>query len=328
VRQTVVLVALFLATLVLALWALGVFEPSRPPPPAPEVVEGPTGGMTSGGDLAPVEPREEPPLDRVPLPAPVRVLALGQAPRSFSLWLFQLWGSDRRVAFQAWFAEGGGQREPAHSSGLPALAAPPKKDLLPDVQVLVLDDVDPAAFPDDFWTEVSDRVRSGSLGLLVLPGVRHGVLLASRLEAVMPLKAKPVAALEPGSKLVAGVFDEPRRFYVTDAGKSHPASRLVQWPSWSAKKWEALGAAPKPWATKFVHPVSEVLPGSATLLTVKGHRAEDVPALVASDPARGRVVWAGFFDVGDAAYRDGNRSADVVRALTVAWLAWLAGVTG
>jgi hypothetical protein len=331
VRQAIVLAVLFLATLTLALWALGVFGPSPEPDPSPTPPtergsDRPT--STNGTDLATTEPTDEPPVDPVLLPSRVRVLVLGNAPRSFVQWLYQMWEGNDRVAFQSWTPNPTTGMKPAHSPSVLALEEPPTGESLGEYEVLILDDIDPKAMPDAFWQRVGERVRSGALGLLIHPGIEHGMALASQpsLRAVLPIEPKPPVGIPPG-QLVAGVFPTERPFAITSEGQQHPLTRLVRWPGWTAKKWQALASGPKPWGTKFAHPTGEPSPKAVTLLTVKGHRGDAMPALVASDPANGRVLWMGFHDVGDGAYRDGLRSEQVVRNLSLAWLAWLAGIT-
>jgi hypothetical protein len=327
VRPTLVIGALVLATLALGLWALGAFEPAAPPtPPAPTPEDGTPPPAPVG--LGSADPAEEPPLDAVPFPNRVRALALGNAPRSFTHWFFQAWEEDPRIEFQAWYPPGpASPREPPHSASLPALSAAPAADELEDVQVLLIDDLDPGALAPAFWARVSERVRSGAMGLLLHPGVVHGKALVSHdaIRALLPVEAKAVEGASTG--VVAGVFPEEHAFAVTEEGTKHFLTRLVRWPSWSVKKWQRLTAGEKPWGTKFVHPAGALAPGAVALLTVKGHRGEPEPAVVASDPARGRVLWLGLHDLGEAAYRDGNRSYGTLRALTRAWLSWLAGAT-
>jgi hypothetical protein len=82
---------LFLVTLGIALWALGVFDRLSPTPDTPAVTPGspttgPTGLTPSG------EPKDEPEPDFPPLPTEVRVLVLRGHPRSFTSWLFQALG--------------------------------------------------------------------------------------------------------------------------------------------------------------------------------------------------------------------------------------------
>ena len=50
-----------------------------------------------------------------------------------------------------------------------------------------------------------------------------------------------------------------------------------------------------------------------------------MPAIVASAPDAGRVLWvAGFFDLERSAYT-GSKSLLRARALAISWVAWLAG---
>ncbi len=333
-KQVLVVAALFVATLAITLWALGAFDAS--PGTGPEGASTPPTPPGPTGSLPIVEPTEEP-LPEVPtLEDPVRVLAVGTAPRSFTAWLYQLWDRVEGVRYQAWATSTADGISPVRAhKDLPELTAAPTVESLADVDVLLLDDVDPASFPPAFWERVAERVKSGRLALLLLPGITNGRRMAEEpsLKPLMPVEALPVAAVDRFSDVVAGVFAEERPFEATEEGRAHPASRLTSWSGWSRRIWEALGRGASRWGTKFCHPVGAIAPGAQVLLSVRLGADRVAPALVASGPADasgGRVLWVGFFDLGDAAIRSKGdaefreRSYRCVRALAASWLAWLA----
>jgi hypothetical protein len=325
VRPAIVFGVLFLATLALALWALGVFEPSAPTAPPEPTPPTPGGGI----DLQPSEPRDEPRAERPSVRNATHVLALGRTARPFPVWMFQMWEVPQ-VSYRSWFPESmPGAARPA-SRGESALERAPTVEDVDRANVLLLDDVDPKSVAPEVWARVAERVREGSLGLWIHPGTQNGVALSNEpsLAPLLPVTAAPVRPTAPGAPTIAGVYPEPRTFQVTEAGATHPASRLVRWPTWSRRKWDALATGTKPWGTMFVHPVEgSPSPGASVLLTVRDHRGDPAPALVASDPARGRVLWVGFHDFGEPAYRDPGRADETFRALALSWLVWLAGPT-
>src|SRR5436190_1113467 len=76
-------------------------EPERPAPVTP-----PDSAMATTG-LAPVEvaePKERPELQLPAVPAPVRVLLVGEEHRSFTAWLEQLWEDSPNLKWRAWYA--------------------------------------------------------------------------------------------------------------------------------------------------------------------------------------------------------------------------------
>jgi hypothetical protein len=259
----------------------------------------------------------------------VRALVLAETPRPFTLWIFQVWDMAPSVRYQMWapsVSEGMTPERP-HSKDLPALTAPPLTPDLADVQILILDDFDPASMPADFWERVAERVRGGTLGLWVRPGNLHGEAMAAQpsLRAVLPVASvKPFKPETLGQEDIPGVFREERPFVATERGIEHPASRITASPKWSRAKWEALARGPKNWGTRFVYPVKEVGPRASVLLEVEPPRGDRMPALILSDPGDGRVLWTGFVDFGRNPYYDGGRSWDVFRSLVLQWTLWLA----
>ncbi len=322
-KPVVAFALLFVVTLVVALFLLGVFDtksrpsPTPPPPPPPS-----TNGSTG---LAPSIPKEEPPPEMPPLTAPIRILTLGGEVRSYSEWLYQMWGNVPEVSWQAWYETPPRPGQTTHSANLPAIETTPSPDELDSVQVLVVADVNPAALPAAFWDRVGQRIGAGAMGLLVFPDYRYGKALADLepLKPYMPVTAGAVVGVPPSGN-VAGVQPEVRPFALTDAGAKHPASRLSEYPEWSQRMWAARVVGKGAWGTKFVHPVEGVKDGAAVLVSLPVPNGPALPALVASDATKGRVLWAsGFFDIDWAAMRS-TKSFDTMRALVFHWVVWLA----
>ena len=330
-KSTLLVAILFLVTLATALWLLGVFEPA---PDAPPVAPTPTPAAAppdlAPPDLAESEPRAEPAPDVPEVPAVVRVMVLGESPRSFTMWLPILWKLEPRIQWQMWLAESAASSVQTHADSVPPLAGKPTASDLDAVGVLVLAGVDPARFDDAFWARVAEKVKAKSLGLLVLAEHRFARAYAEHaaLKDLLPVRGvKPVAPIAPGSQVIAGVFDEPKRFVVTDAGRRHPASRIVPYPGWSVRHWDAQAGGTSGWTTKFVAPAEGPAADAAVLVEVDTG-AGRVPAFLASSGEGARVLWiGGFFDLERPAY-SGSAAYDRARALAVAWVAWLAGLIG
>lgn len=324
-KQTVLAVVLFLATLGAALWLLGVFKSEAPPPPEHEGASGEPGAST-GPELSTAEPREEPRPEVPDLAIPVRVLLLGETSRSFTEWLFQTWDHDPKVNWQAWYGAPVSKETRTHSESLPALDKMPVAPDLDAVQVLVVAGVDPSRLGADFWSHVAERVRAGSLGLLVLPEFSFVKAIGAEpsLAAILPVTGvKAPAPSTPGGREIAGVFTSDRSFVVTEPGTRHPASRLVPYPGWSKKLWAAAAKGDGVWGTKFCPVVGGVAAGAEALVELDTGAAR-VPAIVASGPTSGRVLWVGgLFDLTLPAYKDAL-SLERIRALSLNWLIWLA----
>ena len=83
---------------------------------------------------------------------------------------------------------------------------------------------------------LAERVRSRSIGLLVMPGLHGGgVLDQPAMQALLPVaKAKRIEG-EP----VPGVSADEAPFFPTAAGLEHPATRIVPFKGWSERIWAA-----------------------------------------------------------------------------------------
>jgi len=167
-KQVLVVAALFVATLAISLWALGVFEGPRDAEDAN--APGRTGPPTVAPGALPVaEPKDEPKAEMPLIEDPVRVLGVVLAPRPFTQWIYMFWDRVPGISYQVWAtAKGEGIPQPVLQKDLPALVVPPTVDDLAQANVLLLDDVDPASFPPEFWARVAERVKAGTLGLLVM----------------------------------------------------------------------------------------------------------------------------------------------------------------
>lgn len=330
-KKPLLVALLFLVTLGVALWALGVFDKSVPtadaPLATPEVATpGPTSLAPSG------EPKEEPEPEFPPLPQEVRVLLLAETPRSFTTWLFQLWENQPHILWQAWYTTAAPDGVATHHELLPALTAPPTAADFEAAGVLVIAGIDPSAIAADTWKRVAERVRAGTLGLLVLPENRYCKALAEEpsLRGILPITGvKPVAAVEAGSRRIHGVYETAQTFRVTEAGLAHAATRLSDYASWNKKIWELSGVGPARWATKFCAPVEGVAPGATTLVELDVPNGR-IPSVVVTDGVPQRVLWVGgFHDLawdsreGFEAYRNA-RSIQRMRGLVHHWIAWLA----
>jgi hypothetical protein len=188
--------------------------------------------------------------------------------------------------------------------------------------VVVLCEVDPSRLEAALWAAIAARVRAGSLGLWVQPGIpqppasggqapdTHPLLLEPSLAPLLPVaRAIPVRG-QP----VPGVFTTVAPFHVTADGEKHPASRIVFWPEWSRRVWQLGAAGTPPWGTRFCYPVHGQRPESGTPL----------PMYVQGAPVQGRVLWFGALQLEDDTLRD-MRQTRKWYALIHNALVWLGG---
>jgi hypothetical protein len=294
--------------------------PVKEPPPGPAAPP-----STDTTELSGAEPKVEPKPEPPEIASAVRVLVLSESSRSFVEWLYQIWEYAPRVEWQAWYGTPSAPGLKTHSETLPPLEKMPASPDLEPVQVLVLAGFDPSRMPAEFWVRVADRVRSGSLGLLLLSENRFGQALADEpsLRTILPVTGvRAVAAVSPGSREVVGVYETERPFVVTDAGTRHPASRMVPFPGWSTRLWAAQAKGRGAWTTKFCSSATGLSAGARSLVDLD-EGASRVPAVVASAGDAGRVLWvAGFFDVNHGSYTD-SAGYQRMKALVISWIAWL-----
>jgi len=305
--------------------------------PAEPAAESPGGGDEEPGDGDPTlrtpgadegGPDTMPPLEAAPIRSPLGVLLLVGVPQRFNMFLAQQWGGHPEISVHSWAAplpEGPREGVPSGEVLPGALSAPPRAATLDDenIDVVVLHDMDPAELDREFWLEVADRVAEGRLGLLVIPGLQSGPKMLGHdvLSTVLPVaKATPIEG-QP----VPGTFQGMASYVPTDAGVRHPASRLVSWPSWSRRIWNARALLETPWGTNVCYPVEEVAPGASVLLDAKPQGREPLPALIVGDPANGRVLWFGGWDLGGRHAYGRPAVASDWQTLVRNWAAWLGG---
>ena len=186
--------------------------------------------------------------------------------------------------------------------------------------------LDPSRFSSEFWTSVADRVRAGSLGLMLVPDYAYGQAMAEipALQSVSPIaKARAVAPIVAGGP-IAGVYPNPHPILLAADAVEHPAARIVPFKRWNASWWDSLGRgdAKAAWTTKFCSPIESLVPGSVVLARLSAGM-DTAPALVATS-GEARVLWVGgFFDLETLAYKD-SRSVLAFRTLLHAWMFWLA----
>jgi hypothetical protein len=265
-------------------------------------------------------------LAEFPLGSPIKVLLLVEYPQPLNMYYAQQWHAHRRIELWTW---GTG---PADPQGVPPLSNlpghrqdPPRPSDLQDegIDVVVLHDLDPNALENAFWEAVAERVQDGRMGLLVQPGVRTGQAILEHpvLGPLLPVDSElaSIPAATPGFS------SERMPFRLQEAGHRHPATRLVQWPTWTERIWAERATGDWAWSTPYAFPVARAVEGAEVLAVVEPPRGDDIPILVASAPDRGRVLWVGTWELGDRlAYGQPKVVADW-RVLVRNWVIWLAG---
>jgi hypothetical protein len=260
-----------------------------------------------------------------------RILLVAHHRIPFVVFLVQQFEARSAIQFRSFFQVLQAGEAPSQSTGLAPLTEPPGPDALEGVDVVILYEADVTKLPPAFFERLAQRVKEGTTGLLVMPGVHGGAVLSE--PSVGPLL--PVAKSKPiEGQPVPGTFEGDGLFYPTEAGLGHPASRFVESKKWSEIHWQktrnpvavvSRGEKARPWGTGFCYPVTETKPGAVTLIEVEPPRSTTrVPGLIQGAPADGRVLWAGFPDFGEAIYYD-PPSSQKVASLTLHWMLWLGG---
>lgn len=279
-------------------------------------------------------PTEEPPPQRLRLERPLRTLFLLQRVGSWALFLRNALCEDPLHRATSWSADPVAA-EPAMTCGgeAPVVETPTAAWFAQqEVDVLVIVGLDPQRLEDAFWEAVAGRVKARTLGLLVLPGAPTAARGESAAPPVHPLLTHPVLArLLPVAEAapiegpdLPGWFGREAAFSVTKAGVQHPASRIVAFPEWSQRVWQAGAARNPPWGSKFVYPVTTLKPGAVALVETLAPKGRPLPTYVLGNDADGRVLWFGAGDFGELTYRDSG-SAEKWAALWHNAMIFLAG---
>jgi hypothetical protein len=342
--------ALIAAVVAVALWQFGVFGEKSSDEPTPTPGRAGEPGKTDGTELLPGartpgrdEPKEEPKPEEFPLQSKLRVLFLLERTLQWPQYMGIVLKSDPQIAYTYYsvhplpeeIALVSPEETPVVDRPTPALFDGKGFD------VLVVGALDPGEIGDDFWKAATDRVRAGQLGVLIWPDLPpttrekpqaspvHPMLTHPLFRALLPVEEADALKGKPDpdgrSSPVPGMFRVEARFQVTDAGTTHPASRIVPFPQWSRTMWNAGAAGQTAWGSKFVYPVTKVKTGAVTLLNALPEKGKAIPMFVQGPPEDGRVLWFGAHDFGDATYRSFGPALEKWNAVIHNTFVWLAG---
>lgn len=344
--RTVVIFAGLVVVLGAALWLAGVFEsdPAADDVGTSDTTTDDTGTAGLGGDpgVKASAPQERPPLVAAAFPDTTRVLLVGAVPNTADEFMLQILEAHKNVAFHNWYLNPVGPRTPPKGKDLPKLDSMPDGPLLDqnDYTIVVISNVNPVDLPEDFWETLKKRVVAGQTHVLWRawppypggspdspplehPWFKHNVI-ASMLPVTKSLPFQGVTD-ESGQTHVPGMFGESgRRFVPTEAGLTHRATRLVDWPDWSQVWWDELSAGERRLAAKFCVPVSELAKDAVSLLGVDLKDADDIPAVVVGNVGDGRVLWLGTRELAWNTHHHAEYKARHGAVLN-GMLAWLAG---
>lgn len=324
--RVVLIIVLVLGAVLAALWAVGVFDPA--PTEVPTDPSGrpprstPGGGVELGNRAEP--PAQRPPVEQFKADPPARVLLLAGVPYRLPTFMAERWSLLPEFEFRAWGPEPvDGAPPPSKLDGYDP-DMPTSEQLGADaVEVVIVHDLDPRHLPTAFWEGLADRVRSGQIGLIVIPGQLNGPQMLAH-EVLGPLL--PVTAAVEGDETLSTVLTQGFLPYVlTEEGAKHPASRLVRWPEWSRKLWKEFAASEAPWGTNLAFPVAEMRDGSDVLLELDLTRSEKRPVLIAGPEDEGRVLWFGGWDLGSKEGYYRPRTTAEWGAMLGNWVVWAAG---
>lgn len=336
------LLVLLLAAVVGGLFAAGVLPPKSGDVPEDDPVRrggtpaSPGGAALQGLPGAPAReiPKEEPPPQRLRLERPLRTLFLVQRVTSWPMFLRNALCEDSLHRVTSWSADPVGAEAAMTCGGEAPVVDVPTAAWFAEqaFDVLVVAGLDPARIEDAFWEAVLARVKARTLGLLVIPGPPPANRGESSAPPVHPMLLHPLFArllpVAEGQRIEGasppGWFGTEPPFSVTPAGAQHPASRIVAFPEWSQRVWQAGAARTPPWGSKFVYPVAALKPGAQVLVQALPAKGKPLPVYVLGDDAAGRVLWFGAGDFGELTYRDPG-SADKWTALLHNTVIFLAG---
>lgn len=280
-------------------------------------------------------PEEEPAPELLRVERPLKVLVLmGNSTQRWPRVIETALHSNPLVVVSGWAA--------ITRAGSPPFGAgdPPPGGVAPSpswfeamgFDVLAVCDLDPGLLEPAFWDAVAARVKAGTLGVWLQPGIPtsatgggkapevHPMLSSPALRALLPVATATAIRGDP----VPGVYPSGAVFQVTGEGEKHPASRIVYWPEWSRRVWQMGAAASPPWGTRFCYPVETLVPGSVVLVEALPPRGNAVPMYVQGPASAGRVLWFGAQQVADDTLRDGRQTIKLYAMLHNA-IVWLAG---
>jgi hypothetical protein len=327
------IILVLLVALAAALFALGVFDPADPQGDNPTAGPGTQdpGDGSNGASLTGTTdvPDEAPAIEAYVLDDPLTVLLLARHAERMPAFMAQQWNAGRKIKVLAWAPAPPADVEGADPEALgryaEVLSEPPSASLLHDrkIDVLAIHGLDPATLDTAFWDAVLDRVRTGRLGLLLMPGRREGGALLDHETIKLLSPVTKSTALE--GPILPGVFARRVAFEPTEVGLTHAATRLVAWPRWSRSMWASKATGDHMWATTQTWPIAEVNDEAAALLEVSPPRGDRIPVLIAGQAEEGRVLFFGAYELMD---RKGYGVAPVVEDYGTVlrnWLVWLAG---
>ncbi len=289
-------------------------------------------------------PLEEPTLRQ--LEQEHRALLISRGPFPWIKVVETQLGAHKNLAYQTWYTDTTNALDldagPGSGPGrdLPDLTDTPDASFLENnnIDLLLLDEIDPHAIPDQFWEAVRTRVNNGTMGLWVHPGIPYATTKGDKAPAVHPMLEHdllkgllPVTdALEikgtPVPGVVADSSKEPRPFILTEKGKKHVAVQFYDDPRKTERLWQQVTAGKYGWRVRFCYPVTKLAEGATTLVEVDTGKLDNLPAIVVSDASNGRVFWLGTDSMGwDALYQ--STSTGRMHKLMSNWLGWLVGET-
>jgi hypothetical protein len=276
-----------------------------------------------------------PEVERKDIQGECRLLMLARGRSTWTATLENSFKRMRTMQYRTWYHVGVQGSEiggpfAGEGRGLSELKQKPTAEFLRDhdIQVLVVDEIDPNAYPDLFWTVAAERIKSGAMGLYFRPGIPmtddgqalsvHPALTHPTFSELLPIaKAREIT----GSP-VPGVFTVRQQFAITPAGLTHPAMRLVEPEEASQAVWTAAGMGEGKLGTKFAYPVEELKPGALRLLDVE--TGVGLPAIVASGGPE-RVLWMGTNELGDRQTHFKLEKNRIQTTLLNHWWVWLMG---
>jgi hypothetical protein len=307
--QRTVVVVLVLAAAVAAWFVFGGTDPEPEdvtPTTGPET-PAETPGEDEGAGLAGAQPAGPPVEPYAPiLSRGGRALMIAHIRSTWTATVELSLQRIRELQYRIWYTAGQtGEPMTVPGRGLSELLAKPTAEYLRDhdIQLLVVDQIDPNGFPELFWNVVAERVRDGRMGLYFRPDIPldgagqmlsvHPALTHPTLKTLLPVEEASVLEGTP----VPGTFKQQAPFRITTAGAEHPATRMVDDPLQSRALWDRAGTGEGAIGTFFCYPVMQVREGAQVLVNVDAGAAT-IPAVVASAPPL-RVIWMGNANFGD-----------------------------
>jgi len=145
----------------------------------------------------------------------------------------------------------------------------------------------------------------------------HPMLTHPILKELLPVQSAKAIKGRP----LPGVYSrQPQALRITEAGTTHPATRLVADKKDSQNAWNAASTGEGAYTTKFIYPVESPRTGPQVLIDMDNG---DYPAVIVSPAGTPRVLWMGNGNFGGPEVHKVNDKVKMLYFLISHMTLWL-----